>query len=129
MEQRTHFLRDVANSSAIRKHLIENWNKANLPSVSHNVVFSQQYLLRIASSHAVPPLILMQSWPNRCMVCMAICGECLAGAAVSQADRQRLLHVVIVGGGPTGVEFAGELSNFISAVSTQPFLDLSSAPG
>ncbi|CAK0752207.1 hypothetical protein CVIRNUC_002128 [Coccomyxa viridis] len=66
VEQRTHFLRDVANSSAIRKHLIENWNKANLPTVS-------------------------------------------------QADRQRLLHVVIVGGGPTGVEFAGELSNFISS--------------
>ena len=29
------------------------------------------------------------------------------------AERQRLLHTVIVGGGPTGVEFAGELSDFI----------------
>lgn len=28
-----------------------------------------------------------------------------------------MLHVVIVGGGPTGVEFAGELSNFIRSVS------------
>ena len=28
-----------------------------------------------------------------------------------------MLHVVIVGGGPTGVEFAGELSNFINKVS------------
>ena len=28
-----------------------------------------------------------------------------------------MLHVVIVGGGPTGVEFAGELSSFISSVS------------
>jgi len=30
------------------------------------------------------------------------------------AERRRLLHTVIVGGGPTGVEFAGELSDFIS---------------
>ncbi|PSC72864.1 internal alternative NAD(P)H-ubiquinone oxidoreductase mitochondrial-like [Micractinium conductrix] len=29
-------------------------------------------------------------------------------------DRDRLLHVVVVGGGPTGVEFAGELSDFVS---------------
>lgn len=29
-------------------------------------------------------------------------------------ERDRLLHTVVVGGGPTGVEFAGELSDFIS---------------
>jgi NADH:ubiquinone reductase (non-electrogenic) len=29
-------------------------------------------------------------------------------------EFQRLLHVVIVGGGPTGVEAAGELSNLIN---------------
>lgn len=63
-----------------------------------------------------------------CMACMAswcnLLENCFSCAAVSQADRQRLLHVVIVGGGPTGVEFAGELSNFISSVSSQPFLSL-----
>ena len=32
MEEKAHFLRDVSNSSAIRKHLIQNWNLANLPS-------------------------------------------------------------------------------------------------
>ena len=29
-------------------------------------------------------------------------------------DFQRLLHTVIVGGGPTGVEVAGELSDLIN---------------
>ena len=28
-------------------------------------------------------------------------------------ERSRLLQVVVVGGGPTGVEFAGELASFI----------------
>ena len=32
VEQNVHFLRDVANASAIRKDFIENWNLANLPS-------------------------------------------------------------------------------------------------
>lgn len=30
----------------------------------------------------------------------------------SPAERKRLLHTVVVGGGPTGVEFAGELQDF-----------------
>ncbi|KAJ9698702.1 hypothetical protein PVL29_007659 [Vitis rotundifolia] len=32
---------------------------------------------------------------------------------ISEAEKQRLLHCVVVGGGPTGVEFSGELSDFI----------------
>lgn len=31
----------------------------------------------------------------------------------SEADRRKLLNTVIVGGGPTGVEFAGELASFV----------------
>lgn len=31
----------------------------------------------------------------------------------SEKEKQRLLHFVVVGGGPTGVEFSGELSDFI----------------
>lgn len=27
-------------------------------------------------------------------------------------EAQRLLHMVVIGGGPTGVEFAGELQDF-----------------
>ncbi|ERN03429.1 hypothetical protein AMTR_s00003p00262900 [Amborella trichopoda] len=32
---------------------------------------------------------------------------------VSEDEKKRLLHCVVVGGGPTGVEFSGELSDFI----------------
>jgi NADH dehydrogenase FAD-containing subunit len=32
---------------------------------------------------------------------------------LSEGERKRLLHCVVVGGGPTGVEFSGELSDFI----------------
>ncbi|KAL2897302.1 Internal alternative NAD(P)H-ubiquinone oxidoreductase A1 mitochondrial [Bienertia sinuspersici] len=32
---------------------------------------------------------------------------------ISDEERRRLLHCVVVGGGPTGVEFSGELSDFI----------------
>ena len=38
----------------------------------------------------------------------------VAAAGRSLEDYNRLLHVVIVGGGPTGVEVAGELSNLIN---------------
>lgn len=40
---------------------------------------------------------------------------CLAGIpTIKSEERDKLLHFVIVGGGPTGVEFASELSNFIN---------------
>ncbi|KAM0952430.1 putative NADH:ubiquinone reductase (non-electrogenic) [Dioscorea sansibarensis] len=32
---------------------------------------------------------------------------------ISEEERKRLLHFVVIGGGPTGVEFSGELSDFI----------------
>lgn len=32
---------------------------------------------------------------------------------ISVEEKRRLLHCVVVGGGPTGVEFTGELSDFI----------------
>ncbi|KAJ4915254.1 Internal alternative NAD(P)H-ubiquinone oxidoreductase A1 [Raphanus sativus] len=32
---------------------------------------------------------------------------------IGEDEKRRLLHIVVVGGGPTGVEFSGELSDFI----------------
>lgn len=32
---------------------------------------------------------------------------------IVEEEKKRLLHCVVVGGGPTGVEFSGELSDFI----------------
>ncbi|ORX70432.1 NADH dehydrogenase, partial [Linderina pennispora] len=32
---------------------------------------------------------------------------------VTEAERDRLLHMVVVGGGPTGIEYAGELHDFM----------------
>ncbi|KAI7835036.1 pyridine nucleotide-disulfide oxidoreductase-domain-containing protein [Kickxella alabastrina] len=32
---------------------------------------------------------------------------------ISEAERDRLLHMVVVGGGPTGIEYAGELHDFL----------------
>lgn len=41
------------------------------------------------------------------------CFEEAANPATSDEGRQRLLHFVVVGGGPTGVEFAAELNDFL----------------
>ncbi|ANB12549.1 NADH-ubiquinone reductase (H(+)-translocating) NDE1 [Sugiyamaella lignohabitans] len=41
--------------------------------------------------------------------------DCIESASfknLDDADRKRLLHTVVVGGGPTGVEFAAELQDF-----------------
>ena len=41
--------------------------------------------------------------------------------ATDEKERERLLHFVIVGGGPTGVEFAAELHDFIDEDLRQAF--------
>ncbi|KAL9118254.1 MAG: hypothetical protein Q9187_005204 [Circinaria calcarea] len=40
------------------------------------------------------------------------CVETASFKDQSEEERKRLLHMVVVGGGPTGVEFAGELQDF-----------------
>ncbi len=41
------------------------------------------------------------------------CVERAGAPNISKEERRRLLHFVVVGGGPTGVEFAGELQDFL----------------
>ncbi|KAF1995572.1 FAD/NAD(P)-binding domain-containing protein [Amniculicola lignicola CBS 123094] len=47
---------------------------------------------------------------NRIMDCI----ETATFKDQSESEVQRLLHMVVVGGGPTGVEFAGELQDFFN---------------
>ncbi|KAK1405390.1 External alternative NAD(P)H-ubiquinone oxidoreductase B2, mitochondrial [Heracleum sosnowskyi] len=41
------------------------------------------------------------------------CFERASLPSVSDKEREKILHFVVVGGGPTGVEFAGELHDFV----------------
>lgn len=41
------------------------------------------------------------------------CFERACLPSLSDAERKRILHFVVVGGGPTGVEFAAELHDFV----------------
>ncbi|KAG6498237.1 hypothetical protein ZIOFF_046149 [Zingiber officinale] len=65
-------------------------------------------------SRLIPPTaseLHTTSWssqPFRSSLCFRV--EC---AGISEDEKKRLLHCVVVGGGPTGVEFSGELSDFI----------------
>ena len=38
---------------------------------------------------------------------------------IDAEEKKRLLHMVIVGGGPTGVEFGAELYDFVEQVGQQ----------
>lgn len=42
------------------------------------------------------------------------CFEMASLPNLDEEERKRILHFVIVGGGPTGVEFAAELHDFVT---------------
>lgn len=53
--------------------------------------------------------------------------ECLEQAAsptATEKERKRLLHFVVVGGGPTGVEFAAEMHDFLTEDLKEPYAGL-----
>lgn len=52
------------------------------------------------------------------------CFERASTPLVSIEERQRLMHFVVVGGGPTGVEFAAELHDFIEEDLRDAFPEL-----
>lgn len=41
------------------------------------------------------------------------CFERASIPSISEEERRRILHFVVVGGGPAGVEFAAELHDFV----------------
>ncbi|GAA5876100.1 hypothetical protein JCM8547_002636 [Rhodosporidiobolus lusitaniae] len=56
------------------------------------------------------------------------CYELASQPTVSDSERKNLLNFVIVGGGPTGVEFAGELHDFITTDLQRAYPGLASYP-
>ena len=42
--------------------------------------------------------------------------ELASHVALSEEEKRRVLHTVVVGGGPTGVEFSAELHDFLQQV-------------
>eukprot|EP00741_Cyanophora_paradoxa_P014974 tig00020830_g14447.t1 len=52
------------------------------------------------------------------------CFESASFPGVTEEDRLRALHFIIVGGGPTGVEFAAELYDFVNEDVRRLFPDL-----
>ena len=52
------------------------------------------------------------------------CLEQASAPNLAPEERKRLLHFVVVGGGPTGVEFAGELNDFLVQDLAQGFPEI-----
>lgn len=52
------------------------------------------------------------------------CFERASNPGISEEERKRTLHFVVVGGGPTGVEFAAEMYDFLSEDLERGFRDI-----
>ena len=150
VEQHTHFLRDVSHASAIRSKIIENLSLANTPGAAPSnadaIAMSSALLSRRTVTHTLhvtlctdmnwqflsvrgpccssaggcPRLALKVRWrlTSRGQPCVYWC----AGRSLQQ--RNTLLHVVIVGGGPTGVEVAGEIVDFVDSDMKRLYPDM-----
>jgi NADPH-dependent 2,4-dienoyl-CoA reductase/sulfur reductase-like enzyme len=103
VERHAHFLRDVKDAEQIRNELLKNWTLANVPGVlivdPNSVIHSHGVLVAATS---LEPRRHSSASEAHC-------------AGRSRAERLRILTTVVVGGGPTGTEFAGELMHFINS--------------
>ena len=71
-------------------------NTYNIPGVAENALF----LRELADARAIRQGIIE-------------CFERASTPGINEQERKRLLHFVVVGGGPTGVEFAAEMNDFL----------------
>lgn len=64
----------------------------------------------------LPPLLtlgLFQRDARKIRTKLMDCMETAAFPGQTESEVERLLHMVVVGGGPTGVEYAAELYDFL----------------
>ncbi|KAJ0545479.1 putative NADH:ubiquinone reductase (non-electrogenic) [Helianthus annuus] len=68
----------------------------------------------------------LQEVEDALRICRSIidCFERASLPSVSEDEKKRILHFVVVGGGPTGVEFAAELHDFLHEDLVKQYPDL-----
>lgn len=89
------FLREVHHAQEIRRKLLLNLMLSDVPGMCLHFYFAGFCL-----DMKLFELLLLN---------IGVVVE----TGISEEEKSRLLHCVVVGGGPTGVEFSGELSDFI----------------
>lgn len=84
-----------------------------IPGVRENACFLKEswYIFSVFHSFVIPKLGYRDARKIRTR--LMDCLETAAFPGQSQAEVERLLHMVVVGGGPTGVEYAAELHDFL----------------
>ena len=71
-----------------------------------------QYIEYYSFLHVCQEIADAQKIRNRILVNMELATQ----PGMSIEERKRLLHFVVVGGGPTGVEFSAEFYDFLKQV-------------
>lgn len=99
VNENAFFLKEVEHAVQIRKRVMANFETAALPSEQF-VAYPLLPLLPLLLS--LPLCLNYNSYDSGYSI-----------SATSQQERERLLHFVVVGGGPTGVEAAAEFADFM----------------
>jgi NADH dehydrogenase FAD-containing subunit len=112
---------DAAQAEAIRQTLIDNVAKAGIPGVGVNLV-----PLFTSGPHASQCWTALDS--NSWGILQWLC-RLLDPAGRSNQEVERLLHVVIVGGGPTGALPATTLMNTMDTALRSTLCCVEDYPG